>query len=83
MQKNFWGQKEFKYYNYSDSYNSDDKQRIQRLVNNPNHGYLKPGETLTGLKAYDYSGYETIDTGYVVKYNSFSDGKAQVSIEKK
>lgn len=83
MQKNFWGQKEFKYYNYSDSYNGDDKQRIQRLVNNPNHGYLKPGETLTGLKAYDYSGYETIDTGYVVKYNSFSDGKAQVSIEKK
>ena len=83
MHKTYWGQKEFKYYNYADTYNGDDKQRILRLVNNESHGYLKPGETQTKLMAYDSSGYETVDTGYVVKYISFKDGKAQVSIEKK
>ena len=83
MQTNFWRKKEFEYYNYSDSYNGDDKQRILRLVNDPKHGFVKPGEKLTGLKAYDTDGYETVDTGYVIEYSGYSNGKAKVLVTKK
>lgn len=84
MHKTYWGQKEFKYYNYADTYNGDDKQRILRLVNNESHGYLKPGETQTKLMAYDSSGYETIDSGYTVKFEGLDfNGQIVVSVLKK
>ncbi len=83
MTVDYWRQKQFKYNNYSDFYNGDDRQRILRLVNDPDHGYLKPGETQTGLKAYDQDGFETIDTGYEVKYTGFENGKACLHVTKK
>lgn len=78
----FWGRTDFKYENYSEKYNGDDKQRIVRLVNNEKKGFYKAGDTADNLLSYGNSGYEEINSGYTVYFTEESDGKYSVEISK-
>ena len=80
MYVDYWGRKDFKYNNYSDYYNGDDRQRVLRLVNDEKHGFYKTGDIISNLKAYDNEGYETVDTGYTIMIEGVSEEGFSIEI---
>lgn len=80
MYVDYWGRKDFMYDNYSDMYRGDDKERVLRLVNDEKKGFFKSGDTVTELLAYDWSGYESVQSGYTVKILGEKDGVYRISV---
>lgn len=85
VEPDYWGG-QFKWNNYSSSYdNSNTKQRVLRLVNEKEGGqFFTNGQVIdgniSGFHWYDYSGYQTVDTGVSVVVDSMSDGKMTVTL---
>lgn len=50
------------------------------LVNDEKHGFYKTGDIISILKAYDNEEYETIDTGYTITIESFSEEGFSIEI---
>lgn len=82
MFTDYWGRTDFKYDNYSEKYNGDDKQRILRLVNNSRNSLFKKGDQTDKLMSYGSDGYEDADSGYKVVFTGESDGKYSLTVER-
>ena len=79
----WWGP-ELKYNNYGMNYdNSNQKQRVLRLVNEGN-GFFGSGAVIDistpGFAWYDDSGYQTVDTGVTVSVGALTDGSYTITI---
>ena len=83
----YWGT-ELKWNNYGQKYdNSNQKQRVLRLVNEGN-GFFGNGAVIdnqtSGFGWYDSSGFETVDPGVVITISDLdSSGKCTVTVSPK
>jgi hypothetical protein len=81
----YWGTTSFKYNNYSEYYQGNDKTRIIRLVND-NNGFYHSGDRVSyggsGFAAYDANGYETVNTGYTIQIGNISNGRCSITVAK-
>lgn len=77
----YWGRTDFKYDNYSEKYNGDDKERIVRLVSSGYKGFFKAGDRTDSLMSYGSSGYEDVNSGYEVVFTEEADGKYSLTVQ--
>lgn len=80
----YWGS-EFKYNNYGMYYdNSNQKQRVLRLVNEGN-GFFHEGDVITsstaGFAWYDENGERTIDPNVTVSVGALIDGSYTITVQ--
>lgn len=85
-----WNRTNFKYENYSPYYEGPEKRCILRLVNegetyqDPSRSFYQPGDVCKfgteNFAGYDASGYPTVNTGYTITVNSFSQEGCSVTV---
>ncbi len=80
----YWGP-EFKYNNYGMYYdNSNQKQRVLRLVNEGN-GFFGEGDVITngtaGFAWYDDDGYQTVSPDIAITVGALTDGSYTITLE--